>query len=75
MATNGIKLVMKFKDTSGDPWSISFNNANTSATVAQVKALADGIITNKTIWEGSLPATKVSAQFVTTSVTDVDVIS
>lgn len=72
MATSGVKLVTRFKDTSGDPWSHTFNYANKDATVSQINALMAGMITNKTIWLKT-PATKVSAQIVETDVTDITI--
>jgi len=72
MSSISTELQIKMKDGNGDPWNIAFRYADDEADAADVKALADGIITNKSIWEKQ-PATKVSAALVTTEVIDVDI--
>lgn len=74
MANSGVRLEIKYKDVTDDLLTISFPYADDEASVADVKALADGIITNGTIFE-RVPVTKISAAFIVTEVTDVDVIS
>ena len=65
-------LRCKFKDSSDTTFSMSFAHADEEATASDVKALVDGIVTHKLLWERS-PVSKVGAEFVTTTVTPVDV--
>lgn len=72
MAAEGTVLHLHFKDAGDDDMTIKFPHANDSATDAQVKNLADTIITNRLAWN-SAPTTKVGAQLITTTIVDVDI--
>lgn len=66
------RLAMKFKDAGDDVMIMSLANANPDVTDAQTKALMDGIITNKLMFE-RVPTTKVSAELITTTTTPLDI--
>lgn len=71
MASLSTVLQIKMTDGAGDPWQLNVKHVDDEAATADVKALVTGLITNGAIFEKA-PTTAVSAQFVTTEVTDVD---
>lgn len=68
----GTKLVIVFTDADNANKTFSFNYAKPDVTANQVKALAEGIITNGSIYEHT-PVSVKSAKLVTTSETDIAV--
>ena len=62
----GTKLVLGFETSTGNSLVMTYNYAKPSAGLANIKALMNGIITNKDIFARQ-PATAVSAKEVTTS--------
>jgi len=64
------RLVLEFTTSSGDK-SFSFNYADPQVTSADVKALAQAMITNGDIYE-TVPLTIKSAKIVTTTTTMYD---
>ena len=72
MAANGTDLRIRFADASEDEFDVRFPYANASADPDDVKALADGIVTNGTIFE-QVPVTAISADLITTVVVPVDI--
>ena len=64
----GSRLVLTF-GTSDSTTTHSFSYANADATAANVKALANGIIANGSIY-AKIPLTAKSAKIVTTTETD-----
>ena len=69
---SGCKLVMTFVDANGTNRDFVFNYAKSSATVENIKALAQGIITNGSIFE-NVPVSAKSAKLLVTSETTIDV--
>lgn len=69
-ATVVTKLRLKFKDSSDDSFYMNINHADDEATPADVKALGQGIVTNKLLWERS-PVSFEAADFITTETTPV----
>ena len=69
MATS--KLVLEFEGTKGDV-KFSYNYADPDVTLARVKALTQGLITNGSIFANQ-PLTAKSAKIVTTTETDYDI--
>lgn len=65
------RLSLRFEDSAGKAISMSYSPANKSATPAQVKAVMSAIIQRGNIFT-SVPATMVSAQWVTTETEDID---
>lgn len=70
MASLSTVLQIKMTDGAGDPWQLNVKHVDDEATTTNVKALVTGLITNGAIFEKA-PTTAVSAQFVTTEVTDI----
>lgn len=67
------KLNMYFKDAGDEKFSISLNKyVDSQVEDATVKALCDGIVTNKTVFRRA-PQSVISAELVTTSTTQLDV--
>ena len=66
MATT-MTLRTKFKDAGGDNMTINFPYADEDTEDADVKALMNGIITNKALWE------KVSAEMISTTTVEFDI--
>lgn len=64
------RLSLKFEDSAGKAISMSYNPAKKTAS-EDVKALMDAIITHGNIFT-SVPATAISAQWVTTKTEDID---
>lgn len=62
----GTKLVLGFESSSGKSITLTYKYAKPSATLANVRALMNGIISNGSIFD-SVPATSKSAKTVTTS--------
>ena len=62
----GTRLELEFETSSGGKMILTYNYAKPSAGLANIKALMNGIITNKDIFARQ-PATAVSAKEVTTS--------
>ncbi len=71
MASLSTVLQIKMTDGNNDPWQLNIKHVDDEADTADVKSLVTGLITNGAIFEHA-PTTAVSAQFVTTEVTDVD---
>ena len=69
---SGCKLVITFIDTTSMERDFTFNYAKSSATVENIKALAQGIITNGSIFE-NVPVSAKIAKLVVTSETTIDV--
>lgn len=67
----GTKLVLTFENASGSSVSMSYNYADSSADVADVKALVNGIIANGSIFV-NVPVTAKGAKRVTTTETEYD---
>lgn len=68
---NTTKLVLKLGTTAGTKtWS--FNYAKSNATTQNIKALADAMIANGSIYRYP-PLTKESAQLVVATTTDIDI--
>lgn len=65
------KLVLGFQNASGTSMTLSYNHADSSATLANVKALMNGIIANGSIF-ANIPATAKSAKIVTTTESEYD---
>lgn len=63
---SGTKLVLSFENDEGRTTTYTFNYAKSTATATQVKALMNGMITNKVIYENA-PTVIKSAKTVTTS--------
>ena len=59
---SGCKLVITFIDTTSMERDFTFNYAKSSATVENIKALAQGIITNGSIFE-HVPVSAKIAKF------------
>lgn len=72
MATETTKLVLKFADAESKEISHSFSNADKNAPPADVKALADGMVENGSIYT-RVPVTAKSASIVTTTTTPIDI--
>ena len=68
----GCKLVMTFVDANGANRDFTFNYAKSNASTANVKALANGIITNGSIFE-NVPVSVKTAKLVVTSETNIPV--
>ena len=60
------KLVFGFETSTGKSMTLSYNYAKPAASAANVKALANGIIANGSIF-ANVPVTAKSAKNVTTS--------
>lgn len=72
MATK-TRLNIVFKDAGDENWTFSLSNyVDEDATDTEIKALANGIVTNKTAFEKG-PKSVVSAEMVTTTSTPIDV--
>ncbi len=67
----GVKLVLGFETASGKSMTLSYNYAKQTATLANVKALMNGIIANGSIF-ANVPATSKSAKTVTTTENEYD---
>ena len=67
----GTKLVLAFETSSGSTTSFTFSYAKPSATVAQVKALMNSMITNGATFQ-NVPVTSKSAKLVTTTEQEYD---
>ncbi len=63
---SGTKLVLGFETSSGRSMTLTYNHARPSSSLANVKALMNGIITNGSIFT-SVPAVAKSAKEVTTT--------
>ena len=68
----GCKLVMTFLDSTGTERDFSFNYAKSDASNANIKALAQGIVTNGSIFT-HVPVTAKRAKLVVVSETDIPV--
>ena len=68
----GCKLVITFIDTTSTERDFVFNYAKSSATPTQIKAVAQGLIENGSIFE-NVPVSAKSAKLVVTSETTIDV--
>lgn len=68
-STTSNSLRMKFKDAADANKTITLSRVKGAAALNDVKALVQGIITNGLIWK-SVPTTAVSAQMISTTVTD-----
>ena len=68
----GTKLVITFVDADSANRNFSFNYAKSGATTANIKALANGIVANGSIFE-HVPVTPKSAKLVTTTEANVDI--
>lgn len=66
------RLEIKFKDSAGKTLTKSFAHASDEATDEQVKALANGMVTNGAIY-ADVPTSVVSATLVSTTSTDYDI--
>ena len=71
MATT-MTLRTKFKDAGGDNMTINFPYADEDTEDADVKALMNGIITNKALWQKQ-PTEKVSAEMISTTTVEFDI--
>ena len=71
-ATATTKLRLKFKDSSDDSFYMNINHADDEATASDVKALGNGIVTGKLLWERS-PVSFEAADFVTTEITPINI--
>lgn len=67
----GTKLELKFQTSEEKTVTVNFKYAKPSATVAQIKALMDAMITNTAVFEYTL-VSKQSAKTVTTTETAYD---
>ena len=68
----GCKLVITFVDADSANRDFAFNYAKSNATTANIKALAQGIITNGSIFE-NVPVSATTAKLVVTSETNIPV--
>ena len=66
------KLVITFVDADNANRDFTFNYAKSNASTANIKALANGLITNGSIFE-HVPVTAKTAKLVVTNETTIDV--
>lgn len=68
----GTKLIITFLDASSTERNFTFNYAKSNATTQNIKALAQGLITNGSIFT-NVPVTAKSAKLVVSTETDIDI--
>ncbi len=66
------KLVISFVDEEDKNFNVSFANAKADATAAQVKNLADTMLSNAEIFQRPM-VSKSGAKMVTTTETDIEI--